>query len=103
MRDDDEREPWNAPWSRGHVPTAEERQEFADLWSRLFEELLKERSPAGRKRLLLMAWNMVFSTEEFRDWIEAEQEEWDSKETRAREAKNRRSRERRQRSKSKPH
>jgi hypothetical protein len=89
--------PWNAPWEKGHIPTPEERQEFADLWTHLFEELLKDQTPHGRKRLLAMSWSMVFSTDEFRDWIEAEAEEWGAKQEGARQAKNRRSRASRQR------
>src|SRR5687768_3485304 len=102
---DEEHEPWNAPWIRGHVPTVEERQEYADLFARVMEELLKDRTKSGRKRFFWMAWNMVFSTEEFRDWWEAEQEEWEAKNTRARESTNRRNRAYRQRrkAKTKPH
>lgn len=29
MSNDDEQAPWSAPWRRGHIPTAEQRREYA--------------------------------------------------------------------------
>jgi hypothetical protein len=95
MAEDDERG-WSAPWERGHIPDQAQRDEYADLMAKLLERFLPQRNwPASKT--LWVAWSMMFSREEFHDWLEGENEAYTARRDHERESKRRREKRYRQR------